>query len=55
MNRSDFYELTEQEIETLIESEIEFNESGNDGNGLSLSDIMAKSSKREIYNYVYGG
>lgn len=55
MNRLDFYELTEQELETLIESEIEFDESGNDGNGLNLSDIMAKGSKREIYNYIYGG
>lgn len=55
MNRLDFYELTEQEIETLIESEIEFDESGNDGNGLNISDIMAKGSRREIYNYIYGG
>jgi len=55
MKRYDFNELTEQELVELINSEIEFDESGNDGNGLNESDIMSITPKFNLYNYIYGG
>ena len=54
MKRSDFYELTEDELIELINTEIEFDDGGNDGNGFNESDILAKN-KADMYNYIYGG
>ncbi len=54
MKRYDFNQLTEKELIELINSEIEFDTAGNDGNGFNKEDILTMK-RSEMYNHIYGG